>query len=95
MPGKSRRGRGKYSIPSKKKKGKLNRPAVITQQTAVSQARELAPQPDKLASAASMPTPMAKPAAVRYPYIANELRMIGIVAGVMLVVLAVLALVLS
>jgi hypothetical protein len=38
---------------------------------------------------------MAKPAAIRYPYIAAELRTIGILAGVMLIVLVVLARVLS
>lgn len=95
MPNKSRRGRGKYSPPSKKKKGKLSRPVVIAPQPAVSQGREPAPQLDKSAPVPSVPTPAIKPAAVQYPYIASELRMIGILAGVMLVILVVLALVLS
>ena len=95
MPSKSRRGKGKYSVQSKKKKGKLDHLAVITQQPAGPQAGEPVPQPDKPASLVSMPTPTVKPAVVRYPYIATELRMIGMVAGVMLSVLVVLALVLS
>ena len=95
MPSKSRRGKGKYSIQSKKKKSRLSRPAVITQQPAVPQSSAPVPQPDKSASPASMPTPTAKPVAVQYPHVANELKMIGIVAGIMLVVLVVLALVLS
>ena len=40
-------------------------------------------------------TPMTKPAGIRYPYIATELRIIGILAGIMLIALIVLALVLS
>jgi len=94
MPSRSRRGKGKYSIPSKKKKSRLSRPALITSQPAVPQSSVTVPQPDKPVSPADMPTPMAKPVAVQYPHVANELRMIGIVAGIMLVVLVVLALVL-
>lgn len=95
MPSKSSRGKGKYSIQSKKKKRRLSRPAVNTQQTAVPQSSAPVPQPDKPVSPAGMPTPTAKPVTVQYPYVANELKMIGIVAGIMLVVLIVLALILS
>ena len=93
MPGKSRRKR-KYSIQSKKRKGGLSRPTVLAQQPAVTQTREPVASPDVSVPSAKVPTPMAKPAAVQYPYIATELRTIGILAGIMLIILAVLAVVL-
>ena len=95
MPGKSRRRGGKYSPQSKKGKGRSSRPAVLAQQPAVAQTHEPVSSPDASVPSAGVPTPMAKPAAVRYPYIATELRTIGILAGVMLIVLVVLARVLS
>jgi len=95
MPGKSRRRRGKYSPQSKKRKGRPNRPSVFAQQPAVAQTHEPVSSPDAPVPSASVPTPMVKPAAVRYPHIATELWTIGILAGVMLIVLVVLALVLS
>ncbi len=95
MPGKSRRRRGKYSTQSKRKKGTLSRPTVVVQQQAVAQAHEPAPLPNMSASPAGVPTPMAKQAAIRYPYIATELWTIGILAVIMLIILVVLALVLS
>ena len=95
MSGKSRRRRGKYSLQSKKKKGRPNRPTVLAQQPAVAQTHEPVSSPDASGPSASVPTPMAKPAAVRYPHIATELWTIGILAGVMLIGLVVLALVLS
>ncbi len=91
MPGKSRRGRGKYSPQSKKRKGRPSRPSVLAQQPAVTQTHEPVSSPDASVPSAGVPTPMAKPAAVRYPYIATELWTIGILAGVMLIVLVVLA----
>jgi len=95
MPGKSRRRRGKYSFQGKKKKGRPSRPTILTQQPAVAQTAEPVSSPSVSVPSASVPTPMAKPAAVQYPYIATELRTIGILAGIMLIVLIVLALVLS
>jgi hypothetical protein len=95
MPGKSRRRRGKYSTQSKRKKGKLSRPTAVVQQQAVVQAHEPLSLPNVSASPAGVPTTIAKPVAVRYPYIATELRTISILAGIMLIILIVLALVLS
>ncbi len=91
MPGKSRRRRGKYSIQSGKKKGRSSRPTILAQQPAVAQTREPVSSPDVSVPSVSV----AKPAAVRYPYIATELWTIGILAGILLAVLVVLALVLS
>ena len=95
MPGKSRRRKGKYSFQSKRKKGRPGHPAVIAQQPAVAQTDEPVSSPKVPVPSASVPTLMAKTAAVRYPYIATELRNIGILAGIMLIILVVLALVLS
>ncbi len=95
MPDTSRRGKGKYSPQSKKGKGKLSRPAMLAQQPAVAQTRESVSSPDVSVPSARVPTPVVKPAAGRYPYIATELRTIGILAIIMLIVLTVLALVLS
>ena len=93
MPGKSRRGKGKHSAQSKK--GRLIRPAAVTQPPEVAQSKELVSAPGIPAPSARVPTPVTKPTAVHYPYIAAELRTISILAGVMMVVLVVLALVLS
>ncbi len=85
MPSKSRRKRGKYSTQSTKKKSRPSRPATVAQTH----------QPVASPSVSVPTAPVAKPAAVHYPYIATELRTIGILAGIMLIVLVVLALVLS
>ena len=95
MPGKSRRGKGKYSVQSKKKKDRLIHPAAVTQPPEVAQSKEPVSAPGIPAPSARVPTPVTKPTAVHYPYIAAELRTISILAGVMMVVLVVLALVLS
>ena len=95
MPGKSRRGRGKHSPQSKKRKSRQRFLATVTQQQAVAQTYEPASHPGVPTPSASVPTPVAKLAAARYPHIATELRTIGILAGIVLIILVVLALVLS
>ena len=95
MTGKSRRGRGKYSAQSKKRKGRPARSAVPARPPAVPQAGESVASPGVPVPSPSAPTPIAKLATVRHPYIATELRTIGILGGIMLVVLVVLAFVLS
>jgi hypothetical protein len=95
MPGKSRRGRGNYSLQSKKRKSRSHRPAMLAQQPAAAQTPESASSSKVPIPSASVPTPMVKPASARYPYIGTELRTIVVLAGVMLIVLVVLALVLS
>ena len=94
MPGKSRHSR-KHSFQSKKKKGRLSHLATVAQQPAVAQTHEPVSHPNASAPSASVPTPMAKPAAIQYPYVAAELRTISVLAGIMLIILVVLALVLS
>lgn len=95
MTGKSRRQRGKNSAQSKKRKGGPSRTVVSSPQPAIAREHEPAASPNVPVTSVNVPTPIAKPAAVRYPYVATELRTIGILAGIMLIILIVLALVLS
>ena len=95
MSGKSRHGGGKHSPQAKKRESsrRLNlerqrSSAIAVQQQAIAQAYKPAPS-------AGVSTPVAKPTAVQYPYIAIELQRIGIIAGIMLAILVVLALILS
>ena len=90
MPGKSRQ---RHPARSKKRKGRRGSLSVTDQRQAVTQAYK--PQPEVAAPSASVPTPMATPTVARYPYIVGELQRIGILAGIMLAILIVLALVLS
>ena len=95
MPGKSRHGKRKHSFQGKKKKGRRGPPGIVAQQQAAIQIDKPVAPPKVAAPSTSAPTPMPVLAAVRYPYILTELRRIGILAGIMLVILVVLALVLS
>ena len=101
MPGKSRRRKGKYSIQSKKQGGAVRSNASV-QPPAAAQARELTPvtnvpAPPRVVPAPKIraPAPMVKSSAVRYANVPTELRTIGILAGIILVLLVVLARVLS
>jgi len=89
MPSKSRRGRGKHSARSKRRHGTLAR---------VAQPQVAAPGYQPMTTAMpkpspGVPTPIAAPGVARYPYIASELRRIGILSGIALAILVVLALV--
>ncbi len=95
MLGKSRHRKGKHSPQSKKGKSRRHFSATVAQQQAVAQTYEPVSHPNVPAPSAGVPAPVAKLAAVRYPHIATELRTIGILAGIMLIILTVLALVLS
>ena len=95
MPGKSRPRKGKYSAQAKKRKVGTDRPTMPAQEPAVAQARQPVSPPKTPVARASVPTPSAKPTAASYPYIVTELWTIGILAGIILVILVVLALVLS
>jgi len=95
MPGKSRQGRRRHSPRSKKGKGKRSPSAIVAQRQAVAQSREPVSHPEVSAPSVSVPTTMATLTTARYPYIVIELRRIGILAGIMLAILVVLALVLA
>ena len=95
MPGKSRHDRRKRSFQGKKKKGRRSPPGVVTQQQAVTETPKPVAPPRVAAPSASAPTPTPVLTGARYSYILTELRRIGILAGAMLAILVVLALVLS
>lgn len=95
MPGKSQHGKGKHLSRSKRRKGSQHFPAAIIQQQAVTETHKPVAPPKVTAPLASAPAQMPALTAVRYPYILTELRRIGILAGIVLTILVVLALVLS
>ena len=95
MPSKSRHGRKKHSFQGKKKKDRRSSPGVVVQRQAAPQPYEPVAPPRVVAPSTSKPTQMPTMIAARYPYILAELRGIGILAGIMLAILVVLALVLS
>lgn len=95
MPGKSRRRKVKYSAPKKRKKEKTSHPTVLYKQPVVTETQEQVSSPIVSPSVASAPAPMPKPVPVEHPYISKELRTIGILAGIMLIILIILAVVMS
>ena len=92
MAGKSRRGRGRYVPRSKRKKGQ-GAPVPSTQPAVAAPQAEPSPRADAPVPSAKAPTPKAAVAA--HTDVATELRRIGIIAGIMLVILVVLALIIS
>ena len=94
MPSKSKRKRGKHQ-PSKKGKSRQRFAATTTPQAAVTATLEPVAPAEVSVPSESVPTPVAKPPVTRYPYIATELRTIGILAGIMLIILVVLFFTLS
>ncbi len=92
MSGKSRSRKGKHLHQGKKRAEVRSLPATVAQHEAEAQTRELVSQPGVSAPPAGISTPMAKLAASRYPHVAVELRTIGILVGIILVILILLAL---
>ena len=95
MPGKSRRGQFKHSSQSKKKKSRVSPATIDVRKPAAAAIPEPVVASKVAAPSTSAPTPRSKSTAIRYPWVTLELRRIGILAGIMLVVLVVLAVVLS
>ncbi len=93
MPGKSRHGKGKHPHHSKKRRAirrqasaPLQQPASVAPKPAASAKAEPAPKPAAMTDTATMP---------RNLYIIDELKRIGILAGIIIVILIVLAIVLG
>ena len=88
MSGKAQRHRRK--VPSKSRSIKQAPPVIASERQPVAQSPGPAFQP-------GVPVPLTKALVPppQYPYVATELRTIGILAGAMLVILVVLALVLA
>ena len=95
MPGKSHKGRGSHLSRSKRRKGGKGFSAPAAQPPAVAQEHEPAPQADMYAPPAKTPTRRATVTAAQRTNIAAELRNIGIVGGIMLVILVAAALIFS
>ena len=100
MPGKSGHAKGKHLSRSKRRKGsqkihleRQHSPTITTQQQTIAQVNEPAPALTASAPPVNIPTLVAKLPAIQYPYIGIELRRIGILAGIMVVILVLLALV--
>ncbi len=95
MPGKSQRSRKKHSFQSKKKNGRRSPPDVVGQRQADTQIDKPVAPPRVVAPSISVPTPMPVLTPVRHPYILTESLRIDILAGILLIILVVLALVFS
>lgn len=94
MVGKSHHKKKKHSFRSKKREIHQGRPAEVAQQPAIAKVHEPVPPPGVPAPEASAPPKVEKPTVVLYPYIATELKTIGILAGIMVIILFVLFLIL-
>jgi hypothetical protein len=92
MSRKSRR-RGKHLPQSKRRRDRKGFSAPA-QPSAVAQRYEPTPRADMVVPAAKAPTPRATVTLVQSINVAAELRRIGILSGIILVILVVLALVL-
>lgn len=91
MPSKSRRKRGKHSFQGKKRKGKLTPAPIASEAPVASQTHTPAAPSPVSASPVSAPAPKTVPATSGYPYVASELKRIGIIAAIMLAVLITLS----
>ena len=90
MPSKSRHGKKKFLRRKKGKSMLLSSPQAIQQRVDT--------QPSEIITSHKEATPSAGvpiPTSAQYPYIVTELRGIGILSGIILVILVVLSLVLS
>ena len=95
MPEKSRYGKGKRPPLSKRRREKQRSTTTVAPQQLASQPPKSAVPHSAPVPSTSVPAPAAKSGTVQYSYITAELRRIGILAGIIVVILIVLALVLS
>jgi hypothetical protein len=99
MSRKSRR-HGRHLSRSQRRKLRFKKgfaqaqPAAPTQPVAVSQAQEPAPRTEAVAPPVRAPAPRPTATPVQLPHITAELKMIGILSGIMLVILIALAFIL-
>ncbi len=94
MPAKSKHGKGKHPHHSKKKKAIMRQAG--SQPQPQPQATATAPKPAEPArvTAETKPARTQEAAVLRYPYVTEELKRIGILAGIIIVVLIVLSIIL-
>ena len=94
MTVKPQHSKGKHHPQSKKGRAMQRSTAMAPQQQIVAQTQKQVVPASMPTPSASVRTTSATPGAARYPYITTELRRIGILAGIMLAILIVLALIL-
>ena len=82
-------------LQSKKNQERRDALATVSQPPIATQTSKPAVHSDLSVHPARASTPKAKSSMARYPYVVTELKRIGVLAGIMLVILIVLALVLS
>lgn len=92
MPGKSSQ---RHLSRRQRKKEKHGSPVIASPRQEVFQKDKPVAHPRAVAPAVAAPAPKVTPPVVRYPYIAAELRRIGVLGGIILAILVVLALVFS
>lgn len=90
MPGKSRHGKGKHLHHARIIKARQPQGAAVSQPQAVAGTPQPA-APRSLRPSASAPASAAVSRVPQYPYVTRELRRIGILTGIILVILIVLA----
>jgi hypothetical protein len=95
MSGKSRHSHGKHSSHGKKKKMKLRQQLLASQPSPAAVPAEAPVSPPEAPVAEVKKSVSPPPIMAKYPYIFTELRRIGILGGVMLVILIALALILT
>jgi hypothetical protein len=101
MPGKSRHGKGKHRHQSKKSKAmQRQRTLVATPATPVATGTSAAAPPAAAPPARATPPiktvrATAKTAAIDYTYVIGELKRIGILAGIAIVILFILSIFIS
>lgn len=91
MPSKSWRRKGKYSSQTKRKKGRLSRTPVASQPPAKTQPGVSTSRVSTVTPSTGEPASRGGPTAIRYRYVTTELRNIGILAGIILVILIIVA----
>jgi hypothetical protein len=98
MPGKSRHGKGKHHHQSKKSKA-LRRQGTAAATPAATGTTAAAPPaaapPVKVTPSPKAAGTPAKPAVIEYPYAIDELKRIGILAGIAIVILFILSFIVS
>lgn len=94
MPGKSKHGKGKHPHHSKKSRAIHRQEVMASRQhgNVVAPKPAAVIEPPSGLKGAALP---AKRTTLQYPYIAGELRRIGILAGVIVIILIALSFVLS
>jgi hypothetical protein len=94
MPAKSKHGKGKHPHQSRRSKAIQRQASSAIKQSAVAETQlptasiDITPVPKVRTESAIVKT-------MQYPFIVNELRRIGILAGIILVVLVILAIILT